>query len=317
MRIFFLLLILPILGFTQNPYEEIENLFLQKQFLQAQRLMEKRVDDNPKDLKAWELLGDAYGHQKKWDDAIDVYKKLVDTNPKSANYQYKYGGSLGMKALSVNKLRALLLVDDIREAFTMAAELDRDHIDARWALIEFYMKLPGILGGSTTKALEYAQELENISRVDGYLAKGNIYEQNNQPVLAEEYYRKAIKVGGSLTCYDKLSTFYENQKKPAEAIANLEEAQEVHKRNALHYQIGKVAAEYRIALDKGEKCLITYINNYSVADGVPIPWARYRLAQIYKYQGNKAAALQNINLAISDLPKINTFKAEKEEILKL
>ncbi|MDX1471371.1 MAG: tetratricopeptide repeat protein, partial [Flavobacteriaceae bacterium] len=313
MRLILILITLPILGFSQNSYDEIENLFFQKKYLQAQKLMEKQVEDYPNDIKAWELLGDAHGHQENWEEAIEIYKKLVDTNPRSANYQYKYGGSLGMKALSVNKLRALLLVDDIREAFTKAAELDKNHIDARWALTEFYMKLPGILGGSTTKALEYAQELENISKVDGYLAKGNIYEQDNEPDLAEEYYRKAIKEGGSLTCYDKLSTFYENQKKPTEAIANLEQAQEVHKRNALHYQIGKVAAEYRISLDKGEKCLITYINNYSVADGVPIPWARYRLAQIYKYQGNKAAALQNINLAISDLPKIDTFKEEKEQ----
>ena len=286
-------------------------------FSKAEAELKPFVDNNENDLEAIELLGDAYGHQKKWDDAAKQYKKLTEAEPTEANYHYKYGGALGMKALSVSKLRALTIIDDVKAAFLKAAELDPKHIDTRWALVELYMQLPGIIGGSKSKSLKYANELENLSKVDGYLAKGYIYEYDNEPELAEKYYKLAIKEGGSLTCYEKLTTLYENQKQPQKAIANIQEAQDKHKRNALHYQIGKVAAEYNIELTKGEECLHTYIKNYSAADGVPKAWANYRLAQIYKHKKNKTEALKYIDLAIAELPDIKPFKEEKKTIQKL
>ena len=222
-----------------------------------------------------------------------------------------------MKALSVSKLTALGIIGEVKEAFLTAAELDPKHIDARWALVELYMQLPGIVGGSKSKSLKYADELEKLSKVDGYLAKGYIYEYDNEPELAEKFYLMAIKEGGSLTCYEKLTSFYENQKQPEKALENLMVAQHKHQRNALHYQIGKVSAEYNVELQKGEECLHTYLKNYTATDGVPKAWANYRLAQIYKHQGKKQDALKFIDLAISELPDIKPFKKEKEQILSL
>ena len=279
--------------------------------------MEAYLIKTPNDIEGIELLGDAYGQQEKWDEAIDEYEKLVEMKPNVANFQYKYGGALGMKALNVSKLRAVAFIGDIKDAFLKAAELDPKHINTRWALVELYMQLPGIIGGSKSKSLKYANELEALSRVDGYLAKGYIYEYDDEPELAEEFYKKAIKVGGSLTCYEKLTKLYESQNQPKKAISNIEVAQSKHNRNALHYQIGKVAAEYNVELNKGEQCLQTYIKNYSAADGVPKAWANFRLAQIQKHKGNKPEALKYINIAIEALPKIKVFQNEKSDILKL
>ena len=121
------------------------------------------------------------------------YEKLTKANPKNANYHYKYGGALGMKALGISKLRALGLIGDFKRSFETAAQLDPSHIDARWALVELYMTLPGIVGGSKSKSLQYANELEKLSKVDGYLSKGYIYEYDNEPELAEHYYLKQLK----------------------------------------------------------------------------------------------------------------------------
>jgi len=263
-------------------------------------------------------LGDIAGHQKKWYKAIGYYKTLVEAKEDNANYHYKYGGVMGMKALDVNKLRALGMIGDIKRAFKTAAKLDPNHIDVRWALVEFYIQLPGIIGGSEKTALTYANELENLSKVDGYLAKGYIAEYSNRPKDAEILYKNAIEVGGSMTCYQKLTNLYEQTtKEPDKAITNIEDAQTKHKRNGLHYQIGKIAAKYNIELQKGENCLHTYINNYSTNDGVPKAWANYRLAQIHKHKGNRTEALKYIDLAISDLPDIKPFQNEKKAILNM
>lgn len=317
MRQLFFFLLCPIMAFSQSLFVEVNTLFESKSYVKAQALMETYVASNPSDIKGLELLGDAYGYQKKWDDAIVYYKKLVDYDNTNANYHYKYGGALGMKALSVSKLKALGIIGDVKTAFLTAAELDPKHIDARWALVELYMQLPGIVGGSKKKSLKYADELEQLSLVDGYLAKGYIYEYDDEPALAESYFKKAIKVGGSLICFQKLTDLYESNKQPHKAVANIEAAFEKHNRNALHYQIGKVCADYNIQLDKGERCLKAFIKNHTAKDGVPIEWAYFRLAQIYKNRINKTEALSWIDKAIATRANFTQALEEKEKILKL
>ncbi|BAO74802.1 tetratricopeptide repeat protein [Winogradskyella sp. PG-2] len=314
---FLWIILLSSICFSQTSKEKAEAFIAEKSFKSAQNEMVVFLKENPEDKEAIELLGDAYGHQKKWDEAIEQYKTLTDKQPNDANYQYKYGGALGMKALSISKLKALGIIGDVKRAFLKAAELDPKHIDARWALVELYVSLPGIIGGSNSKALKYANELQKLSKVDGYLAKGYVYEYDDEPELAEKYYRLAIKVGGSVTCYEKLTNFYEGQNQPEKAIGNLEEAQNKLQRNAMHYQIGKVCADYNIQLDKGEKCLKAYLSHYSSKDGVPKAWAYYRLAQIYNHKKDKTEALKWIEKAITGLPKIKVFQEEKARINKL
>jgi tetratricopeptide (TPR) repeat protein len=317
MRKFIYLLLFPLVSFSQTQLDSIDYFLNQKQYDKAEINLTAYLKKYPKDLKVIELLGDTYGHQKKWDGAIENYKILVDENQKSAEYHYKYGGAMGMKALAVSKITALGMIGDIEDSFLKAAQLDPKHVNARWALVEFYMKLPGILGGSKNKALKYAHQLEELSKVDGYLAKGYIYEYDEEPELAEKYYKLAISEGGSLWCYDKLTTFYEKQKQPEKALANLEVAKTKHARNALQYQMGKIAAEYNIEWQKGVQCLQTYLKNYSPEDGVPKAWAHYRLSQIYAHKKNKQAALKYIDLALAESPEMKSFKQEKLKILKL
>ncbi|WP_299387140.1 hypothetical protein [uncultured Lacinutrix sp.] len=316
-NILLVLFFLPLILLGQTSVSEAEVMMNNKQFIKAEKSLISYLETNPNDIKATELLGDAYGHQEKWDNAIVYYKKLVETKPNEANYHYKYGGALGMKALTISKIKALGIIGDVKGAFLKAAELDPKHIDTRWALVELYMQLPGIIGGSKSKSFKYANELENLSKVDGYLAKGYIYEYDNEPELAEKFYKKAIEEGGSITCYDKLTKLYEKEGKSTEAISNIEAAHLKHKRNAMHYQIGKVCADYNVQLEKGEFCLKVYIKNYSAKDGVPKAWAYYRLAQIYKHKKNKEQATVWIDKAIVSLPKIEVFKAFKEEIESL
>ncbi|MDW5287789.1 tetratricopeptide repeat protein [Formosa sp. PL04] len=158
-----------------------------------------------------ELLADAYSYTEQWDAASIQYENLVDILPENANYHYKYGGALAMKALSVNKLMAIPLILDAKSEFLEASELDPNHIETRWALVKIYMELPGVLGGSTSKALQFANELESLSKVDGFLAKGYLHEKDEDFKQAESFYQKALEVGGSKTCYTSLANFYINQ----------------------------------------------------------------------------------------------------------
>ena len=300
MRKMIYLLLFPALAFGQSKLDVFEDLIKQKQFDKAEIKITVYLENHPNNLDAIELLGDTYGHQKKWDEAIKIYKDLTKANPKNAEYHYKYGGAMGMKALESSKINAIGMVDDIESALHKAAKLDSNHKNVRWALVEYYMKLPGVLGESKNMALKYAYQLEQLSKVDGYLAKGFIFESDDEPEFAEKNYKLAIRESGSLYCYNKLTNFYEKQKQPEKAIANLEDAKEKYNKNALDYEMGKIAAQYNIELQKGAQCLQTYLKNYSHKDGVTKAWAHFRLSQIYAHKKNKAAALKYIDLALAE-----------------
>ncbi|MEM6685550.1 MAG: tetratricopeptide repeat protein, partial [Bacteroidota bacterium] len=93
MKYYFLfLLFVPVFVMSQTTAETVEQLFAQKQYSKAERILKDAVAQSPNDRQLIELLGDAYGFQKKWDDAIENYDKLVEMDDFNANYHYKSGG---------------------------------------------------------------------------------------------------------------------------------------------------------------------------------------------------------------------------------
>ena len=208
---------------AETDFEKAEKLFKQEKYEQAKVLFENYLKSNPNNYKTIEYLGDIAGHQKKWDEAIKQYKVLKTQFSKTANYWYKYGGALGMKAKSVNKFKALGMIDEVEKSFLTAAKLDTKHIESRWALVMLYIELPGIVGGSETKAKKYAEELQELSKVDGYLAKGYIDEYFSRYTKAEANYMKAHEIGNSKTTFQKLYNLYLNKIKDKTKAKKLKE----------------------------------------------------------------------------------------------
>ena len=307
----------PFFGNAQTNYQQAEEYFKQENFSRAKPIFENYLKQHPGDKKTREYLGDIAGYQKDWDTAISYYKSLGNEEVSNANYHFKYGGALGFKALSVSRIRTVSYIGDIKHHLERAAALDPKHIETRWALVEFYIQLPGIIGGSEKKAIAYANELGIISKVDEYLAKGYIAEYSGRPKDAEKYYKKAIEVGGSPHTYEKLAGLYEKNNQPKEALETTSKSLKIHKRNQLNYQIGKISAQYNLEPEYGIECLSEYLANYSIKDGVPKDWAYYRLAQIYKNLGKKQIALTWINKALIDRKDFNEAQQEKSLILAL
>lgn len=222
-RLLFLFLVLPIMMYSQSNFEKAEKLFKEEKYSQAAAVFESVLKSNPSDLKTIEYLGDIAGQNKSWDKAIGYYKKLKQFKPSEANYYFKYGGVLGMKAKDSNKFKALGMIDEVKSSFEKAISLNPKHIESRWALIELYIQLPGIVGGSESKAIKYSNELLRLSAVDGYLSRGHIDEYFKRYKAAEMQYKKAIHVGGSKKSYQKLASLYKNKmREPEKAKTILE-----------------------------------------------------------------------------------------------
>jgi hypothetical protein len=81
--------------------------------------------------------------------------------------------------------------------------------------------LPAIVGGSEKKAQKYAEELFNISKIDGYMSKGYIDEYFKRYSKAEINYTKAYQIGNSKTTFQKLYNLYLNKLKDTEKAQKL------------------------------------------------------------------------------------------------
>lgn len=209
---------------SQMDFDKAEKLYLSKNFEQSKVLFQNYLKDNPSSLKTLEYLGDIEGQNKSWDNAIYYYKKLKQLKPSEANYYYKYGGVLGMKAKESNKFKALGLISEVKSSFEKAISINPKHIEARLALVELYLQLPGIVGGSEKKALLYANEIAQISSVDGYLSKGHIAEYSGRFKEAEVQYKKAVEISKSKNAYRILANLYKNKMgQPEKAKSILEE----------------------------------------------------------------------------------------------
>lgn len=190
---------------------------------QARIAFENVLKENPSHIKSLEFLGDIAGQNKNWDKAIVYYKKIKQLQPNNAEYYYKYGGALGMKAKTVNKFKALGMIDEIKASFEKAVALDSKHKESRWALVMLYLELPGIIGGSEIKAVAYSNELMRLSPFEGYLSKGYIEEYFGRNKKAEINYLKALEINNSKVAFQKLYNLYTYKMKNSEKAQQLKE----------------------------------------------------------------------------------------------
>ena len=222
-RVVILLLFIPSMLWSQSNFEKAEQLLESGKIEQARVLFESILKENPSHLKAIEYLGDIAGQNKSWDKALFYYKKLKQLQPDEANYYYKYGGALGMKAKEVNKFKALGMIDEIKSSFEKAIILDPKHKESRWALVLLYVQLPGIIGGSEAKAVAYSNELMRLSPFEGYLSKGYIEEYFGRNKKAELNYIKAFELTNSKLAFQKLYNLYLYKMKNSDKAKQLKE----------------------------------------------------------------------------------------------
>ncbi|WP_299778337.1 hypothetical protein [uncultured Formosa sp.] len=233
-------LCLPNILFSQQILVEAQAYFDAKNYNETISVLKPFVVTTKTNFEAMELLGDAYSHLKVWDSAIVEYKNLVVIDDENANYHYKYGGALAMKALKADKMSAIPLILDAKSEFLKASELDEKHIETRWALVKLYMELPWVLGGSTSKAIQFANQLIALSEVDGYLAKGYLYNKDGDYKQAKFYYKQAVEVGQSKTCYTELANFYLKYQEKDKALTILRTGFEYLKDEELQQKIEEI-----------------------------------------------------------------------------
>jgi len=172
---------------------------------------QKKAEESAKQSKSSELFVEALNlaNQKKYEEAVAIYKKILNLFPDNA----EAFNNLGSSYTSLKRYM------QAKESFISAIMLRPEYSDAHYNLGIIYRILD-----ETTKAIDsYKKAIEHDSNhFDAYINLGNIYLEINNPSEAFHYYSTATKISPDDPIgYFHLARFYSKQKEVDRAIENL------------------------------------------------------------------------------------------------
>ncbi len=91
-----------------------------------------------------------------------AFERAVALAPNVADYHYWLGRTLGMQAVHASIFSRLSLGRRAKAEFERAVALDPRGWEGRRALEEYYLRAPGIAGGSKEEALAQARVLQRL-----------------------------------------------------------------------------------------------------------------------------------------------------------
>lgn len=294
-------------GFTQaagSRSEEGARLFEARKFEQARLSLEAAVRDDPTDALAASYLGRVYLAQGIPDLAVEWMEKSTALAPSSAEYHLWLGRAYGAQAIRASVLKQPVLAKKVRKEFEQASGLDPDNLEARFALIEYYLQAPGFLGGSGKKANEQAEEVRKRDALEGHRAFGRIAEHGKHFDRAlEEYERAGAEFPEKTQPAYWTGALHTRRKEYAKAF-------EVYERligknpaeTAACYEIGRVAAFAGERLERGAECLQAYLEREPGPDKPSPASAHFWLGLLYEKQGRRDLAKREYSAALEIEP---------------
>ena len=118
-----------------------------------------------------EKLGDSLFKASNYTDAAKVYKELVQIDPNSFDYNFKYASAFGLEVEQMPRFKQAKNVREMVKLFERAYELDNKNLGINRALLEIYLRVPRFFGGGDKKALSIIKNIYSISYYEGKKAQ--------------------------------------------------------------------------------------------------------------------------------------------------
>ncbi|MGH8110187.1 MAG: tetratricopeptide repeat protein [Arenimonas sp.] len=270
----------------------------------------------PKNAEAWVLLARARLQANQADAAITAAEKAVKLAPNNSQSHFWLGNSYGSRIGQLGMFSQMSMAPKLRDAFEKTVALDPNNLDAREALLQFYLQAPAMIGGGKDKANLQVAEIAKRDPARGHLARAQVFmsEKNNAAALksyeaayaakpSDKNIRMALGIGYQMTerwndAFKHFRTWTTQDEKAGSAW----------------YQIGRTSALSGLQLDEGIAALQKYLGMPHAANEPQNKNAYHRLGQLYAKLGKKAEAKAALQAALKLDPK---FADAKTELAKL
>ena len=177
----------------------------QGRFLKALADSEARLMVNDKDALAWASKSQALSALTRFREASEAAQKAISLNPKLADALMARGMASAGRALQQRNLGSISKVSQAMNDLKDAVKRDPNYALALMTLGLGYQQLPGLLGGSTKKALDCAEQLKRIQPARGDMLQAQILSMGGMWRSAEPIFLKALAAApddpGIVTAY--------------------------------------------------------------------------------------------------------------------
>jgi tetratricopeptide (TPR) repeat protein len=165
----------------------LESLFADERFDELERTGLQRLAAQGDDLQA--LLAAALGALRHNDagrrEAVLAQAEgCLQKQTQAAICHYALGAVLGVQAASQGMLKMAASVGRVKTALTEALSLAPQWYPARGAVVEFYLLVPSLMGGSTARALETARGAARPQQVRALEARIAMQDGKHEQALA-------------------------------------------------------------------------------------------------------------------------------------
>lgn len=242
--------------------------------------------------------------------AIEIFTKVIAAQPKSAEAHYRRGLAYGDLAQRAGILKQASLAKKTRTDFERAVELDPNHLDARFMLINFYLLAPGFMGGGDDKAIAQAAEIKKRDALEGHRAYARVYGHQKKPDLARKEYVDAVRANPkSARAHYMLAGFLINEENWSGALHELNMALTLDPAFMPAYlRLGAHAALSAGNYARGEEALRKYLTHKPAEDEPRHAAAWYWLGRVQEKQGKKNEARQSYQNGLKLAPHDRNIK---------
>ncbi|ODS63076.1 MAG: hypothetical protein ABS41_07860 [Arenimonas sp. SCN 70-307] len=233
--------------------------------------------------------------------ALELAEKLVRQTPGHAASHYWMGMAYGARIGQVGAFSQATMAPKVRAAFERAVELDPSLHDARFALMEYYLRAPGIVGGSESKARAQAEELLRRDPPRGRFAQARLAMHDGNDAEARRQVLAAYAARPGEAMFRMAAGALHQQAEEwdqAFAVFTAWAADEPWSASAW-YQIGRTAVLSEQRTEEGIAAFerVLALNPQPGAPEHKHAW--YRLGQLHAQAGDKAAARQAFERALA------------------
>jgi tetratricopeptide (TPR) repeat protein len=263
-------------------------------------VLNARLNANPRDAEAANLLGRAYFAAERWDEAIAAHERAVSIAGNNSDYQMWLARAYGEKADASSFVSALDFARKFRSTMERAVQLDPNNVAARSDLAEFYVQAPGIVGGGRDKAAAQANDLARLDPATAAYIRALIAEHEKNYGEAEAQFKSAIPLAKHPgRAWLNLASYYRRQRRTDDAENAVRAAVAASKDEGVLLD----ASELLLRIQRNYPAASDYVREYITkgphTEDAPLFVAHYVLGSISEKQGDKRTAADEYRAALS------------------
>ncbi len=315
-------------------------------------ILEPRLKTNPNDAQANYLFSNLRDLYDDLDGMLSYAEKAAALDPKRADYRCQVAEAYGEKANKASIFSRFGLARRFKKEAEAANALDSKSIGCRWALMEFHMRAPGIVGGDKNVAKQMVQEILQIDPARGQLAEARRAQLENKdtPVesfylkaleanpksyrvqmtlssfyfsgaqkkldLAEKHSREALKIDpGRAGAYSQLSAVFAVQERWTDLDTILVQSEKNVPDNLNpFYQAGRQLIDAGKDLPRAEKYFRKYLSQEPEPNAPSLGAGHWRLGQVLEKMGRKAESVSEYETAVRLDPKLEQAKKDLKRL---